>query len=395
MFDMAAFIEDAEDVLADPDYNGEFSEFAKTQGIQRDDPRFAGCQQLFQSMKAGEVQSACLTIQFSDSDSEEKEPADNDLPAVTEANDADKSKTKPQTLSLTEKAKKSTNIQEKLRNEVGSKSTENHNDSTDSIEGELSFEKEDDEKSDWKSLTGKAKEFRDEVQDKLTHELLDDQLNPKSADDLSTEAATEDCNGNAFNLIREHCPCFKRIHIVMETYHNLLHDPERSLLWERVIIPDLIQSNQYGHQQLMDDFNHLQLSHIDKSNNSVQNEETKETEHQMIGQQMALYFMRTFQCGDGPQDMGKCKGNSRHFRARQERPEQNRKAVNGGSDLSRRRALRLREQVELRGLFRTANSYDVAFQEECDKIHSFFLQFSVHSPYWYTVYCSHFWNFVK
>ena len=327
---MLQAVEEFEDLISEHK-EADWKTVSKREGISPDDPQYNKLGQIFQSMKNRNVTSACLTIHRSISDSKEEEPVTQSVIA------------NPDWLYI----------------------------------------KEDEDQMDLKALTGKAKEFRDEVQDKLTHELLDDQLNPKSADDLSTEAATEDCNGNAFNLIREHCPCFKRIHIVMETYHNLLHDEERSLLWQEVTIPDLIQSNQYGHQQLMDDFMHIQLSHIDKSNNSVQNEETKESEQQMVGQQMALYFMQTFQCGDGPQDMGKCKGNSRHFRTRQESRDMTRvRAYQALSEKERERErneLQRRERERLIDAFRSVNSHDIAFQEECDKIHSFFLQFGVHS----------------
>ena len=300
---MASFIEDMEDLLSEHK-EADYNQFAETQGIAINDPRFAKYHQIFQSVKNHNVTSSCITIERVNSDSKREEMSNNAAPAIANPD-------------------------------------------------WLYVQESDDEKDDLQPLTGKAASFRSHVQEKLGYELVNnDEIEPKSAKDLSDEAANEHCcESNIFDQIQENCPCFKRIHIMMEAYHQLVHDDE---LWNSVTISQVIDSNQYGHRQLMDDFMHIQLSHIDPDNklNGTENGRLS------MGQQMALYFMRKFPCDD----MSKCKGNQRHFRVRQPKTD----------------AARKREREQLRNLFRTNNDEDITFQEECDKIHSFFMQFGFH-----------------
>lgn len=303
---MADLMEDIEDALSE-NKNADYNQFAKTQGIDKKDGRFFECREIFQSLKDGDVKSACLTIHRSISDSKEDPPLDS----------ASSTSAPPDWL---------------------------YNDN-----------EEDDEKSNSKLFA--ADTFRDQIQKKLNEQFSDNELNPKSVGDLAIEAANEHCcrsengNGNVFDLILKCCPCFKRIHIIMEAYHQLVHDED---LWDSMTISQVIQSDQYGHRQLMDDFMHIQLNHIDADNKLNGNENGRVS----IGQQMARYFMDKFPCDD----MGKCKGNQRHFRARQPKTDEARKG----------------EHDELRNLFRTTNPEEIVFQQEFDKIHSFFMQFSIH-----------------
>ena len=309
-------IEEFEDLISDRK-NTNWTAVSKQEGISTDDPRYEELGQLFKSVKYRTAESAVLTIcRFDEPTDEMKE----------------------------EESPRSTTIQY--------------------VDWATMIYIEEDEKSDSEilSLTGNASEFRNDVQEKLMDELFDyeDKIQPKSENDLSIETGNEICchaqNGNehSFDLIQEQCPCFQRIHIVMESYHRLLRDDE---LWNTMTISQVIQSDQYGHKQLMDDFLHILSIHMDADGEL----DGKYDESLSIGQQMALYFMDTFPCGDCPGDMDKCKAIGRHFRARQ--PSS---AINANS-----------ERDDLRRLFRTINAEDIVFQEECDKIHGYFLQFGI------------------
>ena len=324
LLSMAAFMEDTEDLLSDQK-NANYTELAKSHGINKNDPRFAEFQQIFQSVKDGDVKSACLTIHRSISDSKEEEITDNAAPAIAD----------PEWLYVQE------DVQE-----------------------------DDDDELGLNPSTKTTNEFKDQFQNL---NQLQNEMNTKSAGDLSNEAANENCcksiesndgniDGNDFDLIQRDCPCFNRIHIMMETYHKLLQNNQLVKMCE------VLQSVGYGHRQLMDDFMHIQLNHMDQINHSLQNDEKEqkeqkekeeEQEERTVGQEMALYFMRKCPCGINPNDMAQCQGNQRHFRERQ-----------GASPEARKR-----ERGELREMFGTINSEDIVFQEDCDKIHSYFLQF--------------------
>ena len=193
--------------------------------------------------------------------------------------------------------------------------------------------------SEIQSMTGKAAYFRAEIQDKLMDEMMDydDKIQPKTTSDLSMEAANGDCcnapNGNehTFDLVREQCPCFKRIHIVMEAYYKLLRD---DVLWETVSISEVIQSDQYGHQQLTDDFLHILHFHKNAENGQ-----------RTVIQQMVLYFKEQYPCV-ATSNVTECKGHRRRFTR------------------------------DWKGARIGSNIYDDTFRWYCDMIHSFFFQFS-------------------
>ena len=318
---MLQAMEEFEDLISEQE-NADWKTVSKREGISPGDPRYNELGQLFQSMKGHTVSSAVLTIQrFIESTDDSKMEEQNTSSIATESTDW-------------------ANV--------------------------IYIDDDQKDQSEKSSLTGKAAEFRAKIQEKLMDELMDydDKMQPKSSNALSIETGNENCcnaqNGNehTFDLIRDQCPCFKRVYIVMEAYHKLLRDDE---LWNTVTISEVLQSDQYGHQQLMDDFLHILSIHIDADHGFNGNEDQRES----IGQQMALYFMKTFPCGDCPGDMDKCKGIMRHFRTRQRTS-----ADNADS-----------ERIELRRLFRTVNAEDIVFQAECDKIHGYFLQFGILCPF--------------
>merc|ERR1719242_2102350 len=90
------------------------------------------------------------------------------------------------------------------------------------------------------ALIGKAQELRDEIQWKVMDELMDyEEIKPKTKRDLFIETANPNCcnalNGDQhiFDAIKSHCPCFQRIHIVMESYRDLVSGKCKDL-WEKV-----------------------------------------------------------------------------------------------------------------------------------------------------------------
>lgn len=218
-------------------------------------------------------------------------------------------------------------------------------------------EHEDDEPES--PLTGKYKEFRDRIQEKLMDELIDyEKFNAKTAYQLSDEARNLHCcnaqsgNGHSFDLIRYQCPCFKRIHIVMEAYHELIEDVA---LGQAIQMHQVIECVHYGHQQVIDDFQHILSVHIETDDAEIRRLDLNGQEiRQSIGQQIAIYFMMNFPCGPG---MSKCRMSERHWRTRHKSPV-------FAQDFGARTT-------------RMLSTKDIVFQNECDKIHSYFMQFGV------------------
>ena len=191
--------------------------------------------------------------------------------------------------------------------------------------------------------------------------------------DVGDESASEHCcdapNGkqHTFAAIREHCPCFQRISVVMKAYHAVLDDES---LWHSTTLQRVIQSDDYGHQQIADDFIHCFAVHIDADDARIRRQEHagNMTSGLSIGQQMARHFIRCFPCGLGPRGMKQCRAFLRHFRPRQPSP----------IDVAGVRNRTRKTRIELRRLYQTTEAKDIVFQEECDKIHSYFMQFGVH-----------------
>ena len=104
------------------------------------------------------------------------------------------------------------------------------------------------------------------------HQELSKRKHSKTPKHMASQAKEDDrccrLNGDehTFHQIRNCCPCIDRICIVMEIYHKLLVNDE---LWNSVAISEVIQSDQYGHQQLIDDFNHILYFHNDTGNSRL------------------------------------------------------------------------------------------------------------------------------
>lgn len=225
------------------------------------------------------------------------------------------------------------------------------------------------------NLSGNAAEFKTNIQQKLIGDLIEYN---DTIHFLSIETKNENCcnaqNGNehTFDVIRENCPCFKRIHTVMEAYHKLLHDNE---LWNSITLQQVIISDDYGHQQLADDYLHCLSIHIEADDAEIRQLELKGQEvRQSIGQQMSIYFMNELPCGIGPHGMTECRAFQRHCRPRQPSPVDVREIRNRPSTQIDGHGHR----VQFRRLYRTTEAKDIVFQDECDKIHSYFLQFGVY-----------------
>ena len=134
----------------------------------------------------------------------------------------------------------------------------------------------------------------------------------------------------------KNCAPLQRIKIMLKLYWHLIKKNNSANTMFH-----LLEQCGYTHQQLFDDFSHVKIIHIDADNNAYQRGDG----YYNIGMYLCKYFQNLFPC-----DIDTCKVFKRHHRDR-------------GA--------------------KSANQYanheekEAAFQQECDKIHSYFFQFGV------------------
>ena len=100
-------------------------------------------------------------------------------------------------------------------------------------------------------------------------------LDNKKPIDLEHQCADEEfcANMKKEDLFKSHnvklkqgCEPMQRVRNVLEVYHGLLIQDK---LWKKVAMGPMIISDEYGHQQLHNDFLHVKLYHIDADNKKL------------------------------------------------------------------------------------------------------------------------------
>eukprot|EP01083_Nonionella_stella_P302623 1044216_1 len=160
--------------------------------------------------------------------------------------------------------------------------------------------------------------------------------------DYAQECQNEQCCENT-PLTTDACLPLKRITAVLGVYHTLTNDTSKwgaKSTQEKIRSHPYINDNQYGHQQLFDDFSHLKLVHIDPDNKK----RWRDPKDKPIVRKLCEQFKKDFPC-----DMKECHAFLNHYRDR------------GG-------------ETELPN---TENTEDTAFQQEFYKIHSYFFHSTI------------------
>ena len=189
-------------------------------------------------------------------------------------------------------------------------------------------------------------------------------LENKDKKDLETQCANEQCTNSNKDLFG--CQPIKRIENVLRLYNQLLNENK---LWKKVAMGPMITSDHYGHQQLYNDFLHVKLYHIDADNKRLlriqnridydyDNEEEKDVGYQELAKKICEYFAKRYEC----KNVEKCEAFTRHYRDREDKYKENSLFHRVDSTASKKAA-------EIR------NDKEKIIQEECDKIHCYFLQF--------------------
>ena len=173
---------------------------------------------------------------------------------------------------------------------------------------------------------------------------LQEMLRTETKDSLKEESANEECEIKQFDddmkLMEIECPSIRRIERILRIYHKFIHE---SSLWTAISAQSLLHTKreQYGHQQLVDDFIHIQCVH---------------SKH--IPDLYAL-FERELECSSD------CISNRRHLK---ERNVENESALYHTESVS--------DECRSQRRMDIINEKDMVFQQELDKI-----QFGVHCDY--------------
>eukprot|EP01084_Bolivina_argentea_P026280 48847_1 len=185
-------------------------------------------------------------------------------------------------------------------------------------------------------------------------------LEKKNKESLDKECRNENCPGISKNNILSKCESVKRIETILSVYHELL---QSKTLWKKVPISPIITYNIYAHQQIYNDFLHIKMYHIDaddKIQRTKNINKTSQKVHQHIAKTLCEHFEREYKCNN----IQKCQAFQRHYRDRtDEEAEQQLFYRIDKKEKSK--------TVEMR------NDKDMILQEECDKLHSFFLHSTI------------------
>ena len=171
---------------------------------------------------------------------------------------------------------------------------------------------------------------------------------------LKDQCSEKKCSGIASDELLEKCNCARRIDVVMEAYHSLMHNPN---LWRNVPFGDVMTYNDlYGNQQLFDDFLHVKMIHIDEDQRRRKqarngDEKQDDVQSRSVGRVLHEAFSTKYPC----KDFSKCKGSERHYRDRSDAKREN-------EMFHRIRSSGSKKAASIR------NNQEQVFQEELDKV---------------------------
>ena len=250
---------------------------------------------------------------------------------------------------------------------------------------------------------------------KIAQKKLEHELGSKDMEKLRLECANEECckekiktlKSGAIKVLlsREGCGPLRRIQLVLHAYSLLLQQldvrtwPSKVNLSEILIIKLVDGRNEYGHLQIYEDFHHVNLYHIMADNNAIRAKDRdydESTEHyHEIAKGLCEYFEAKnddLSCNcKYANDIKKCVAFRRHYRERnkgitkymkEEEKRQQREKIIGEQRLYVNTAPDAASQETQPELREDINN-EIAFQQECDRIHCFFLQLSEN----YNQYC--------
>eukprot|EP01083_Nonionella_stella_P001119 3241_1 len=183
-------------------------------------------------------------------------------------------------------------------------------------------------------------------------------LQKKDKPDLFTECSLEcDAKCTASNIFSD-CEPLKRIDLILSTYYSLMQEEQ---LCEKVSLAALLMiDDRYGRLQMLNDFLHIKLYHIEsQSSPHHEGEEDEKRNEKSIANDVCYMFETRYKCDD----MDTCDAFKRHYRGRTN-------------------AKNARDMFHIAADPDNAQEwiFDIIFQEEFDKIHCYFLHSTIQFP---------------
>ena len=214
--------------------------------------------------------------------------------------------------------------------------------------------------------------------DKIPYELMKEQCaNDKCCqefmlpinDDEKKEEAKTQIKKQKFEHLQKNCKPFRRIKIVLNAYARLINEVNKEK-WPEIDIGDVIKIEkeynvnnyqkkyEYGHQQIYDDFHHINRYHIVAD---TMNCDSTKNEYHEIGKSLCQDIQKESKCKYS-NDIQNCMPFTRHYRDR--------------TNDEREQSLYRKKRSYRHENYREIND-EIAFQQECDKMHCFFLHSTV------------------
>ena len=213
--------------------------------------------------------------------------------------------------------------------------------------------------NDLKDQHSDIMEVIDVTQSKPIQALVDEfsvLLHNKSPSDLHTECTNEKCNGvnHIFDVLNQQqmdsddndksvmihqieCGPLLRIRIILHLHSQLLKSP---VALNKISMSSKMKSDWYGHQQLLDDFQHIQIVHCQSLTRS---------------QILCQWMQSELPCDS------RCPSWRRHIRVRNAENEMDQFYRPSNDEESHTKCTEI------------INEKDIVFQQELDKIHTFFI----------------------
>eukprot|EP01083_Nonionella_stella_P070625 189073_1 len=178
----------------------------------------------------------------------------------------------------------------------------------------------------------------------------------------------QSANGQSRNVkeiarvLFKYCQSVQRIDCLLSLYHKLM---KSKTLWRNVAMGPLLRCHGdiYTHQQIFNDFLHIKMHHIDRDKQLA----IANANDQNIATILHDKFCTLYEC-DGIKDgLPSCAAFRRHYRDRADR----------GAE---REMFHLIENEDNMKSLKIRNEKEWVLQEECDKIHSYFLHSTIEFP---------------
>lgn len=247
------------------------------------------------------------------------------------------------------------------------------------------------------------KELGSKSIEQLQRECMNEQCCKDSIAKLKSSHGKDEIKAHVIEELLSGCAPLRRIEIVLHTYSQLLKHLDiktwpKQVRLEDFLIVDL-GTGEYGHQQIFDDFQHVNRYHIMKDNDAIRARDRDDEEmddYFEIGKGLCQYFegegvygsknneLQNLSCDcQYAKNIQHCVAFTRHYRERNkgitgEMTEEEKKQQEEKIIKEQRLYVDKEPIMDDQPQLAEETNNEIALQQECDRIHCFFLQLSHH-----------------